>query len=438
MSDKIFSKTNKNRKKKHKRVYEPNYFDSATVIAEFNLLVCAEATSLEWQADHLALAESNMDRTPAVLHAIVSSDSAKILKRFMQANKCLPRGIEGDQELLKLSVESPLDPMNTLVLNICVITIDQCYSSVTMSSWKGKPASDQRMLSNMMMFRNKDVHQECDATMILGRFKDKSLAPKLLLFRTNGMLCNHGSNFSTTVRMKWGADIDRIRFYAGNQGYETRQTCGSSGSVTETTDRNLLQYLKSKSNSGAFPRNITACMLIRGKYHIFYAKTHGECEIAHVVYTPPREGGSFRMPDIVLFGYPVLVEMVFLKTFTICVLRALNKYRYQHGHLMVATGLLSYETKSLELARQQCSHSCSESEKIFTFIFIFNAQNHFSPVAYPVVYHYDYSKERKESIENKLLLVVPREVMKEQMKINSVGRRGSLTCEDYAYAILDW
>jgi len=281
--------------------------------------------------------------------------------------------------------------------------------------------------------------QECDATMILGRFKDKSLAPKLLLFRTNGMLCNHESNFSTTVRMKWGADIYRnLRFYAGNQGYETRRTCGSSGPVTETTDRNLLQYLK--SNSGALPRNITACMFIRGqlKYHILYAKTHGECEIAHVVYTPPREGGSFRMPDIVLFRYPVLVEMVFLKTLTICVLRAVNKYRHQHGHLMVATGPLSYETKSLDLARQQCSHSCSENEKISTFISIFNAQNHFSMVAYPVAYHYDYFKERKESIENKILLVVPREVMKELMNINSVGRGGSLTCEDYAYAILDW
>lgn len=155
--DKILYLINKSRKKKHKRVYEPNYFDGATVIAEFNLLICAEATSMEWQADHSALAESNMDRTPAVLHAVVSSDSAKIVKRFMQANKCLPRGIEGDQELLKLTVESPLDPMKKLVLNICVITIDQCYSSVTVSSWKGKPASDPRILSNMMMFRNKDV-----------------------------------------------------------------------------------------------------------------------------------------------------------------------------------------------------------------------------------------------------------------------------------------
>ena len=275
--------------------------------------------------------------------------------------------------------------------------------------------------------------------MILGRFKDKLLAPKLLLFRTNGMLCNQDSIFPPEVRMTWGADIYRnLRFYAGNQGYETRRTCGSSGSVTEITDRNLLQYLK--SNSGALPRTITACMFIRSnlKYHILYARTHGECDIAHVVYTPPREGGSFGMPDIVLFRYPVLAEMVFLKTLTICALNAVNKYRQQHGHRMVATGPLTYEMKSLDLARQKYHVCINRNEKIAKFISTFNSQNHFSMVAYPVAYHYDYFKERKESIENKLLLVVPRHVMKEQMKINSVGRGGSLTCVDYTYAILDW
>ena len=155
--DKIFSKINKNRKKKHKHVHQLNEFDGATVMAEFNLLICAEATALKWQTDHSALAESNMDRTPAVLHAVVSSDSAKIVKRFMQVNKCLPRGIEGEQELLKISVESPLDPIKKLVMNICVITIDQYYSSLTVSRWKGRPPSDPRILSNMMLFRNKDV-----------------------------------------------------------------------------------------------------------------------------------------------------------------------------------------------------------------------------------------------------------------------------------------
>ena len=94
--------------------------------------------------------------------------------------------------------------------------------------------------------------------------------------------------------------------------------------------------------------------------------------------------------------------------------------------------------KSLDLARQKYHVCISRNEKISKFISTFNSQNHFSMVAYPVAYHYDHFKERKESIENKLLLVVPRHVMKEQMKINSVGRGGSLTCEDYTYAILDW
>ena len=295
------------------------------------------------------------------------------------------------------------------------------------------------MLSHLVPINVSPFSPKCHATMILGRFEDNSLAPKLLLFRTNGMLCNEESRFSSKVRMTWAGDIYRnLRCYAGNQGYEIRRTCGSSGPVTTVTDKNLLRYLK--SNSGALPRVVTACMIIRSelKYHILYARTHGECKIAHVVYTPPREGGSFNMPDILLLRYPVLAEMVFLKTLTICALNAVNKYRQQHGHLMVATGPLTYEMKSLDLARQKYHVCINRNEKIAKFISTFNSQNRFSMVAYPVAYHYDYFKEGKESIENKLLLVVPRNLMKEQMKINSVGRGGSLTCEDYTYAILDW
>lgn len=144
-------------KKKPKDVYQLNEFDGATVMAEFNLLICAEATSLFCQTDHSALAESKMDGTPAVLHAVVSSDSAKIVKRFMMEHKLCARGIEGEHELIELAVESPLDPVEKKVMKVCVITIDQYYSSQTVSRWKGRSASDPRILSNMMIFRNKDV-----------------------------------------------------------------------------------------------------------------------------------------------------------------------------------------------------------------------------------------------------------------------------------------
>ena len=255
--------------------------------------------------------------------------------------------------------------------------------------------------------------------------EDQANAPKLLLLRPSGMLCNE--LFTKSQRDTFAHDIYMyLRSLAGKRGFEVRRTCGSSGKVSPETDKDLLRFLS--YHEGIIPRFAHGCLIIRTEYSylLCYATATPSLENKFIMwsYSPPKDGGQFDMTDTCIAKFPPIAEMIYLKTFSISVLVSLNKLRLERKHPAVALGPLKYEIVSLEQARKVFKESPPE-EAMFMFLSCFNSFNHYSMVAYPAGMHCDHFHRRKESLENKMLFCLNPNFAK------GVGRGGCLVGNSY-------
>ena len=222
-----------------------------------------------------------------------------------------------------------------------------------------------------------------------------------------------------------------LRAITGRYGMELRRTCGSSGLVTPQTDIDLLDALH--TNKGNLPRSVHGTVIIKGadRYWIIWKSTsNSEKRFTFTYYSPPKDGGSFLMPQVCVHTFPVLPEMTFLKMVAILVVDTLNQSSSSRRYGSIATGPLSFELSNLVSARQSLSSSPPD-QKIARLIIEFNAFNKYSMVCYPVGMHYDHFHHNKESIENKLLLCCP-------CQRGSHGQDGSISGNMFVYALLDW
>ena len=262
--------------------------------------------------------------------------------------------------------------------------------------------------------------------------EDESKAPKLILLRPSGMLCN--DVFTKQQRDAFAANIyNHVRSLAGRRGFEIRRTCGSSGKVSHETDKDLLRFLC--HHEAVLPRFAHGCVIIRAgdRYLFCYAKATPASEKKFSIwsYCPPKPGGAFNMPDSCISMFPPIAEMIYLKAFSVSVIVSLNNYFQECNKPSVATGLLKFELASLESARKVFNKS-HRDEAMYSFLCCFNSFNHYSMVAYPVGMHCDHFRHGKESLENKMLFCLKPNVG------SSVGRGGCLVGSSYVYCLLDW
>ena len=275
---------------------------------------------------------------------------------------------------------------------------------------------------------------DCNVTIILGEFtlEDEAKAPKLLLLRPSGMLCN--DVFTKPQRDDFAQNIfNQIRSLAGRRGFEIRRTCGSSGRVTHETDKDLLHFLS--YHEAILPRFAHGCLIIRAedRYLFGYAKATPTTENKFVLwsYCPPKVGGAFDMPDSCIAMFPPVAEMIYLKAFSVSVLVSLNRYFHDCDEAEVATGPLKFELVSLEHARRVFNNSPPE-KAMYRFLCCFNSFNHYSMVAYPVGMHCDHFHDGKERLENKILFCLNPSIG------SGVGRGGCLVGSSYVYCLLHW
>jgi hypothetical protein len=258
-------------------------------------------------------------------------------------------------------------------------------------------------------------------------------APKLLLLRPSGMLCNE--LFTKSEIDTFAQDIyHHVRSLAGKRGFEIRRTCGSSGKVSYETDKDLLRFLS--YHKGIIPRYAHGCLIIRAEsnYFICYARATPTLEKNQFVmwsYCPPKDGGQFNMSDTCIAKFPPIAEMIYLKTFALSVLVSLNTHRRNRKEHPVAMGPLKYELASLEQARNVFKES-DPGVAMYMFLRCFNSFNHYSMVAYPVGMHYDFFHRGKESLENKILFCLNPNFAR------GFGRGGCLVGRSYVYGLLDW
>ena len=74
------------------------------------------------------------------------------------------------------------------------------------------------------------------------------------------MLCN--DLLTKSDKDKFAYDIyKQLHSYAGRRSFEVRRTCGSSGTVTAETDKNLLFFLR--YHKGILVRLASGCVILR-------------------------------------------------------------------------------------------------------------------------------------------------------------------------------
>ena len=341
-------------------------------------------------------------------------------------------------EVIDVDVSSPECDANIVSRRVHVIVLTQHMSDAEIKrrKYRGQNNFPVDFVTDLQVFGGDYMREDVAATIVLGDFglEGKSLPPKCLFVAWHGMLANEERDL--TKKQKMAEDIySAVRSLSGKGGYELRRFGGSSGLTDNVTDKNMLHALA--VSTGILPRKSWGILLVRSttKYYLVYRKvapSSGRYGICHAVYSPPRDGGQFSMPDICILRYPVLAEMTYQKMMALQLMCAYNNFRLGSGMKPVAQGALEKELSNLHLARCSYDNAVGKS-KMFCFLSAFNKMNGYSMVAHPVGMHYDRFCEDKESVENKIMFAVKRNSGR-----NTVGRGGSITGEKYVFALLDW
>ena len=146
-----------------------------------------------------------------------------------------------------------------------------------------------------------------------------------------------------------------LRPLCGKQGWEMYRFGGSSGSVSFWSDIDLLHAVK--VNEGSLPRKVWATVIMRDKDKYWFAHVKCNpvencCKYACPKYSPPRDGGPFKMPQVCLSKHPVLTEFQYIKMWTVMILECLNKYRERDDFQPVAKGPILHELIAIKKARE--------------------------------------------------------------------------------------
>ena len=269
---------------------------------------------------------------------------------------------------------------------------------------KGANSLDENYIQQMSFFSSEDTRPDVDVTIILGRFSiDMNIHPKMLLLRFSGMLAN--ANYSVKRRNEIANELyHQLRPIAGRQGYEVVRRGGSSGKTCLQSDQDLLDCIHDVP--GLCPRKLCGVVILRGNlaYYLIYRNVDSTKFVCHQ-YSPPKEGGSFKMPTAMLYKYPVLGEFTYLKMVATEVLRSLNVCRVERGLPKVCQGVIDCETRKVQESRKVYDASDKSLEgKYLAFLDAFNNMHSYSMVCYPVGMHNDTFRDGVESLENKILM----------------------------------
>lgn len=427
---------NAKRESKGKKAIVRNPYEGILFLPMFGVGFQPDADEAFWRCDHMCLAPSKKDGTPGVLHGTPSHSCTLAAHKHMLNLKGKPATIEDRGCVIELDVPSPECNKKKKKRRIQVIVLSQIRTKAECVALniQGVNEFTPEEILGIRLFGGDNMRSDVDATVVLGHFdlEHLTLPPKFLMGCWNGMHANKDISVSTK-RVVAQEIYNTLRPIAGRGGYEMRRFCGSSGVTDEITDRNILRALS--VCEGSLPRKSWATVIIRGKdrYYLVYRRVRprdGVSVVTHAVYSPPRDGGQFQMPEVCLSKFFVLGEMSYQKMLMTELLKALNVHRKSKGQLPTATGPLERELRNIEEARKAYSASMS-GRKMHEFISTFNKLNGYSMVAHPVGMHHDHFRDN-ESIENKIMFVLP------LGETGGLGRGGSITGDKSVFVLLDW
>lgn len=153
----VLRKMNKSRRKSGRPRYSVSELQGAFIYPEFNLLVQADATNWHLNCDHLALADSPVDSTKAVMHAVLTATNAVEVEEFIRKKGKTIARIGGKRERVVLPVTSPEDVSKKMDFNVDIIRLNQARSRDELAHWKGVTCFEPEFIADLAFFGQKDI-----------------------------------------------------------------------------------------------------------------------------------------------------------------------------------------------------------------------------------------------------------------------------------------
>jgi hypothetical protein len=223
-----------------------------------------------------------------------------------------------------------------------------------------------------------------------------------------------------------------LRPISGKQGFEVTRLGGTGGYTCDQSTKDLLYILK--QNDSLLPRKAGACLIIPSKkfYSVYYMRNKTDPEtsqhpVAYHKYSPPKPGGSFMLDGTILNYFKIIGEFGYLKMVVTLLLQTMNDQCLDIMGYPVCKGPIHYEMRNIDYARGAFQINKSYASLCKAFISV----NSMTLISWPVGQHNDHFSKNVESLENKILFVVPSEK-------KSNGRGGSLIGSQFVFALLDW
>ena len=153
----ILQSMNKSRRRSKKSLLKLNQVQGALIYPEFNLLLQSDATNVHWSCDHLALAESQVDSTPAIIHAVINSVNATDIEDYMEVHSCTTRRFNKKSERIVLRVQSPEDETKEMDISVDVFIVDQVMKIDIKNPLKGQSYFDPSFVAGFDFFGQQDI-----------------------------------------------------------------------------------------------------------------------------------------------------------------------------------------------------------------------------------------------------------------------------------------
>ena len=145
------------RRKSRRARYIRNHFQGALIFPPFGLLVEADATNHHLSCDHMALAESDVDSTKAVVHGVISDDNAKMVVHHLEASYKSICRLNAVRERIVLNVTSPEDISKNKNFVVDVFVVDQVKKCSEFEDWKGTSHFDPEYIAGLEHFGQDDI-----------------------------------------------------------------------------------------------------------------------------------------------------------------------------------------------------------------------------------------------------------------------------------------
>ena len=419
---------NKKRKFRKKSLLEHNRYLGALYLRQFSLLLLPEADNANLRTDIVGFGVSNhpLNQSPPVYHQGVDMILANAIMQKIGTGSLKKIPAKNWEYPVDIANNAPEDNSKSRIWTVQFVNVYQMIDTTEAKESRGTLLADPNLLEFFHEFGQSDLRDDVDVTILIGNFRQsESIHPKMLCMKFGKMI--KGSLSDKDAHAMYAC----FQHVSGRAGFEIRRKDGSSGFTSPQSDVNLMAVLHHLHS--AIPRKIWGTFILRTKleYIIFYKRANpsekNKAEWTHVWYSPPLNGGKFKMPKSLIEKYPTIGEFCYQKMLAVTIMDAINTHRMNEMLSPIALAETQNELANIKKAR--LVFDCESTSNMLDFVHKFNTLNDFNQITHVVGSHEDYFPGGP-SFENRMLVV--------NKNLKGYGRGGGLFTNLYTWSIVDW